>query len=59
MTDMFEGIEIYKSFLKINCLEVYKIMHFAYDYNLSLCVFVLANFRLQTYLTNLGSIEQN
>jgi len=35
MTDTFAGKEIYKSFLELNCLEVYKAMHFAYDYNLS------------------------
>jgi hypothetical protein len=40
MTDTFEGKEIYKSFLELNCLEVYKTMHFAYDYNLRLCVIV-------------------
>jgi hypothetical protein len=40
MTDTFEGKEIYKSFLDLNRLGVYKNMHFAYDYNLSLRVFV-------------------
>jgi len=40
MTNTFAGKEIYKSFLERNCLEIYKAMHFAYDYNLSLCVFV-------------------
>ena len=40
MTDTFAVKEIYKTFLELNCLESYKAMHFAYDYNLSLCVFV-------------------
>jgi hypothetical protein len=35
-----EGKEIYKSFLDLNRLEVYKTMQFAYDYNLSLRVLV-------------------
>ena len=54
MTDTFAGKEMYKSFFELNYLEVYKAMHFAYDYNISLCVFVWANFRLQTYSTNFG-----
>jgi len=54
MTDTFAVKEIYKTFLELNCLESYKAMHFAYDYNLSLCVFVWANFRLQTYSKNFG-----
>jgi len=40
MTDTFAGKEMYKSFFELNYLEVYKAMHFAYDYNISLCVFV-------------------
>jgi hypothetical protein len=56
MTDTFEGKEIYKSFLELNCLEFYKALHFACEYNL--CVFVWANFRLQKYSTNFGYIEQ-
>ena len=40
VTETFEGKEIYKSLLELNCLEVYNGMHFAYDCTLSISVFV-------------------